>query len=81
MTASTFWLNLYSFDLNIQFTDLTAFLAATRLEDVLPQLKSSNPTSKVPEPFADHTVELLTPSVKEDVIRQLVMVFECIRQI
>lgn len=71
MGSSAAWLNLFGMiDFEIKhFPDLTAFLGATRLEEVLPQLMSSNPTIKVPEQLTDHVVELLTSSVKEDVIR------------
>jgi hypothetical protein len=59
-------------------TDLTEFLAASRLEDLVSQLLPSKAAcgSKTSDhQLSNHTVEMLSPSVKEDVIRYFIFYF------
>jgi hypothetical protein len=51
-------------------TDLTEFLAASKLEDLVSQLLPAKAGSKTSEnQLSNHTVEILSQSVKEDIIR------------
>ena len=51
-------------------TDLTEFLAASKLEDLVSQLLPAKVGSKTSEnQLSNHTVEMLSQSAKEDVIR------------
>ena len=51
-------------------TYLTEFLAASKLEDLVSQLLPAKAGSKTSEnQLSNHTVEILSQSVKEDVIR------------
>lgn len=57
-------------------TDLTEFLAASKLEDLVSQLLPSKAACGLKtsdHQLSNHTVEMLSPSVKEDVIRYFIL--------
>lgn len=52
------------------YTDMTTFLSASKLEELIPKLScKSTAISSTQELGSNYVVEMLTPSSKEDVIK------------